>query len=167
MNNQDKLDYLEIEFERRKKLPRLVKNNINTVIFQNLITAAILTSYFCIVDVVFFKVDGNTFETFLKYFSLIMAAITIITFEKAYKARSIKLMSFGIEFLFSGILSLYIPYIYLHTDVKTRFIVMVMPAILVVYYLIKSLFIYKEKQIQYRSENMSDVKEILKYDEEG
>ena len=106
------------------------------------------------------------FENFLKYIALIMIAITIVTFEIAYRKQSKKFMSFGIEFLCSGIISLYVPFIFLHTTVILRFIVMVIPAFLVVYYIIKSFFIFKRREIIYQSENISDVKEILKYEEE-
>ena len=43
---------------------------------------------------------------------------------------------------------------------------MAFPAVLVVYYIIKSFLVFKRREIVYRNENMSDVKEILKYDEE-
>ncbi len=166
MENDDKLNYIENEIERRKRLPKTLRKSINDIIFQNLITAAILTGYFCIVDIMFFVLSSTQFENFLKYFSLIMVAVTIVTFEIAYKRNSKKFLSFGVEFLLSGILSLYIPFIYLHTNVATRFVVMIVPAILVGYYLVKSFLIFKRKQIQYRSENLSDVKEMMRYTED-
>ena len=166
MDDKDKINYLGIEIEKRKKLPRAIKKSINDVFFQNLIVAAILTCYFLIMNVSFFVMEPEKFENFLKYIALLMIVFTIITFEIAYKKQSKKFMSFGIEFLLSGILTLYIPFIYLHTTITMRFIVMAFPAVLVVYYIIKSFLVFKRREIVYRNENMSDVKEILKYDEE-
>ena len=166
LNDQDKINYLGIEIERRKKLPRAMKKSFGSVIFQNLIAAAILTCYFLIMNISFFIMAPEKFENFLKYIALFMIAITIVTFEIAYRKQSKKFMSFGIEFLLSGILTLYIPFIYLHTTVHLRFLIMILPAFLVIYYLIKSFLIFKRREIIYRSENMSDVKEILKFDEE-
>ncbi len=166
LNEQDKINYLGIEIERRKKLPRAIKKSIHNVIFQNLIAALIITCYFLVMNVSFFVMSPEKFENFLKYIALIMIAITIVTFEIAYRKQSKKFMSFGIEFLCSGIISLYVPFIFLHTTVVLRFAVMAIPAFLVVYYLIKSLFIFKRREIIYQSENISDVKEILKYEED-
>lgn len=166
MNEQDKINYLGIEIERRKKLPRAIKKSIHNVIFQNLVAAVIIACYFLVMNISFFVMTPEKFENFLKYIALIMIAITIVTFEIAYRKQSKKFMSFGIEFLCSGIISLYVPFIFLHTTVILRFIVMVIPAFLVVYYIIKSFFIFKRREIIYQSENISDVKEILKYEEE-
>ena len=165
MESDERLNYLENEIERRKRLPVTVKKNIGNIVFQNLITAAILTGYFCVIDFMFFKMNQEQFESFLKYFSLIMIAVTIATFEIAYRNDSKKFLSFGVEFLISSILSLYIPFIYYHTDVRTRFIVMIIPAILVVYYLIKSLWIITRKKFRYQSTNISDVREMMHYSE--
>lgn len=166
LNEQDKINYLGIEIERRKKLPRAIRKSIHNVIFQNLIAAVIITCYFLVMNISFFVMPSDKFESFLKYIALIMIAITIVTFEIAYRKQSKKFMSFGIEFLCSGILSLYVPFIYLHTTVTLRFIVMIVPAFLVIYYVVKSFFIFKRREIIYQNENISDVKEILKYEED-
>ena len=100
----------------------------------------------------------------MKYFALGIILITVIDIEIAYRKNSIKLWIIGGEFLISGIVSLYIPYIYLHTNNIIRIIIMILPAILVVYYFLKSYIIYRQKRFHYQN-NLSDVKEIMKYDE--
>ena len=97
----------------------------------------------------------------MKYFALSIILFTIIIFEIAYRKDSIKYTVIGIELLICGILSLYIPYIYLHTTKTLRNMIMILPAGLVIYYGVKSLFIFKQKQFKYQN-NLSDVKEIVK-----
>ena len=67
----------------------------------------------------------------------------------------------GIELFLCAVLSLYIPYIYLHTTAYLRNSIMILPAVLLIYYAFKSFVIYKQNQFKYRN-NLSDVKEILK-----
>ena len=78
-----------------------------------------------------------------------------------YRKDSKKLALIGIELLACSRLSLYIPYIYLHTSEMFRNITMICPAILAIYYMFKSFGIYKTRKFKYQN-NLSDVKEILK-----
>lgn len=160
----EKAKLMQLEIEKKRKLPREVKNNINTIIFQNLLAATVIMAYFCAINISYYKVENNIFEEYMKYFALGIILITVIVIEFAYRKNSIKLWIIGIEFLASGVLSLYIPYIYLHTNNIARITVMVVPVGLVIYYLFKSFVIYKQKQFHYQN-NLSDVKEIMKDDE--
>ena len=160
----EKAKLMQLEIEKKRKLPKEVKNNINTIIFQNLLAATIIMAYFCLINVTYYNFENNIFEEYMKYFALGIILITVIDIEIAYRKNSIKLWIIGGEFLISGIVSLYIPYIYLHTNNIIRIIIMILPAILVVYYFLKSYIIYRQKRFHYQN-NLSDVKEILKYDE--
>lgn len=155
---------MQLEIEQQRKLPKEVKDNINTIIFQNLLAATIIMAYFCLINVSYYNFENNIFEEYMKYFALGMILITVLDIEIAYRKNSIRLWIIGIEFLIIGVVSLYIPYIYLHTNNILRIIIMILPAILVIYYLFKSLIIYKQKKFHYQN-NLSDVKELMKYDE--
>ena len=152
---------MQLEIEKKRKLPKNVKENINLVIVQNLVAAAILMTYFLIVNITYYTVESIKFEEYLKYFALGMILITVLAFEIAYRKKSMKICTFAIEYLASSVLTLYIPFIYLHTHSIVRILVMILPTILVVYYLFKSFAIFKKKKFQYQN-NLSDVKEILK-----
>ena len=157
----EKAKLMQLEIEKKRKLPQNVKENISNVIFQNLIAAIIIMAYLCAINLVYYKVDNNMFENYMKYFALGIIVLTIIAFEIAYKKDSLKFCLIGIELLICGVLSLYIPYIYLHTTKQLRDIIMILPAVLIIYYAIKSLLIFKQKQFKYQN-NLSDVKEIVK-----
>lgn len=160
----EKAELMQLEIEKKRKLPKEVKDNINTVIFQNLLVATIIMAYFCIINITYYNFEHSIFENYMKYFALGIILITVLDIEIAYRKKSIRLWIIGIEFLVIGVVSLYIPYIYLHTNSIIRIIIMTLPAILVIYYLFKSLIIYKHKKNHYQN-NLSDIKEIMKYDE--
>lgn len=156
----EKAKLMQMEIEEKRKLPVSVKENIKNRIFQDLVVAAIIMLYFCIVNFIYYKLDSNKFEEYLKYFALALIFATVITFEIAYRKNSINSMIIGIELLGCGVLSLYIPYIFLHTDSALRISVMILPVTLIGYYSAKSFAIYKKRQYEYHK-NLSDVKEIV------
>lgn len=160
----EKAKLMQLEIEEQRKLPKEVKDNINTVIFQNLLAATIIMAYFCLINITYYNFENTIFEEYMKYFALGIILITVLDIEIAYRKNSIRLWIIGIEFLIIGVVSLYIPYIYLHTNNIVRIVIMILPAILVVYYLFKSLIIYNQKKFHYQN-NLSDVKEIMRYDE--
>ena len=78
-----------------------------------------------------------------------------------YRKNSMKFAVIGIELLACGILSLYIPYIFLHTTKMLRLSIMILPIPILGYYMIKSLVIFKKDQFHYQN-NLSDIKELVK-----
>ena len=145
-------------------MPKEVKEKINTHILRSLIAAIVIMAYFCGVNIAFRKLSGLLFEQAMKYVGLLMILITIVTFEFAYRKPEWKLTFIGIELLSCSILSIYIPYIYLHASVGIKIAVLLLPVIFVLYYIIKSFLIFKKQQYDYQS-NLSDVKELLKNSE--
>lgn len=160
----EKAKLMQEEIENKRKLPKDVKEKINAHILRSLIAAIVIMAYFCGVNVAYKKLSGLLFEQAMKYIGLLMVLITIITFEFAYRKPEWKLTFIGIELLACSILSIYIPYIYLHTSSSVKIVVLLLPVILVLYYLIKSLLIFKKQQYDYQN-NLSDVKELLKNNE--
>ncbi len=163
---EDNAKLMQLEIEEKRKLPKNLKDKISTKIFQDLVVAVIIMAYFCIINITYYKLESYKFEEYLKYFALGIILFTVISFEIAYRKNSINIGIIGIELLACGILTLYIPYIFLHTTSALRVSIMILPAFLVVYYGIKSIIIFKQNQFQYRS-NLSDVKEIVKETEKS
>lgn len=156
----EKSKLMQLEIEKKRKLPQEVKENIKTNIFHNLLAATIILAYLVSINIMYYKFDSSRFELYMKYFALGIILITVIDIELAYTKNSKKLTLIGIELLICGVLSLYIPYIYLHTTAYLRNCIMILPAVLLIYYAFKSLVIYKQKQYDYQN-NLSDVKEIV------
>ncbi len=162
----EKAKLMQLEIEQKRKLPKNVKDKISTKIFQNLLVAVIIMAYFCVVNISYYKLESNKFEEYLKYFALGISVITVIAFEFSYRKNSLSMMIIGIELLLCGILSLYIPYVFLHTNATFRISIMILPIVLVIYYAIKSFILFKKNQLNYRN-NLSDVKEIVKETEKS
>lgn len=157
----EKAKLMQLEIEEKRKLPKKIKDNISTNIFQDLLVAIIIMAYFCIINFSYYNFENNVFEENMKYFALAIIILTVIAFEVSYRKNSVKLLIIGLELFACGILSLYIPYIFLHSTSALRISIMILPAFLVVYYGLKSFIIFKGKQLQYRN-NLSDIKEIVK-----
>ena len=160
----EKAKLMQLEIEEKRKLPQDVKENIKTNIFHNLIAAVIILAYLAAINVIYYNFKQNDFEYYMKYFALGIIVVTVIDLELAYKKDSKNLWLIGVELLACGILSLYIPYIYLHTTTYLRNCVMILPAVLLIYYAFKSMIIFKQNQFKHRN-NLSDVKELLNDDE--
>ncbi len=160
----DKAKLMQLEIDKKRQLPDRVKNNISTDIFQNIIIAIIIIAYLFAINLVYYNFESNIFEEYLKFFALGIILFTIIMFEIAYRKNSLKFCFIGIELLICAVLSLYIPYIYLHTTKELRVSIMILPCGLLIYYAIKSVLIFKQKKFSYQN-NLSDVKEMMKYTE--
>ena len=160
----EKAKLMQLEIEEKRKLPQDVKENIKTNIFHSFIAAVIILAYLAAINVMYYSFDQAIFEHYMKYFALGIIIVTVIDIEIAYRKDSKKLWLIGLELLACGILSLYIPYIYLHTTTYLRNCVMILPAVLIIYYLFKSVVIFKQNQFKHRN-NLSDVKELLSNDE--
>lgn len=157
----EKAKLMQLEIEEKRKLPKKIKDNISTNIFQDLLVAIIIMLYFCIINFSYYNVENSVFEENMKYFALGIIIFTVIAFEISYRKNSIKFLIIGLELLACGILSLYIPYIFLHSNSAFRISIMILPAFLIIYYALKSFIIFKRKQFQYRN-NLSDIKELVK-----
>ncbi len=161
----ENLELMQKEIESKRKLPKEVKDTIKTQVFYNFLVAIIIVIYLCIVNILFYQLTETAFESDMKIFALGMILVTVGMFEMAYRKESSKICIIGIELFICSIISLYIPYIYLHTNITFRQVVMALPVGLVLYYIVKAMIIYKEKKFQYQN-HLSDVKEMMQYTEE-
>lgn len=108
----------------------------------------------------FLNIDGPTFITDLKVFSLSILAIAIILFEFAYGKDDDKTALYGVEMLFVAIMSLVLLYTcILHKD-KFIAVANIVACIGVLYYLVKSISIYIREKLKWKK-TISDVKEIV------
>lgn len=157
----EKSKLMQLEIEEKRKLPLYVKEDIIQSVFYTLIVAIILVVYFLSINIMYYSIDGNKFEEYLKFYALGIIIATITLFEIAYRKNSKKIMVIGIELFICGVLTLYIPYIFLHTSKHLRMVIMIVPVItILIYYFIKSMFIVKANKDEYIN-TLSDVKDIV------
>ena len=152
LNNVDK-------FEEVKEVPTK-KKKIYKKVFANIILGIVVTLYFIGIGIGFLNIDGPTFITDLKVFSLSILAIAIILFEFAYGKEDDKTALYGVEMLFVAIMSLVLLYTcILHKD-KFIAVANIVACIGVLYYLVKSISIYIREKLKWKK-TISDVKEIV------
>lgn len=160
--DKKKIDEKQIaeQIETAKKMPRDEKKKIYKKVFLNILLGIIVTLYFIGIGVGFLNIEGPTFITDLKVFSLAILAISIILFEYAYGKDDDNTALYGIEMLFVAIMSLVLLYTcILHQD---KFIAAanIVACIGVLYYLVKSISIYIREKLKWKK-TISDVKEIV------
>ena len=154
--DKKKIDEKQIaeQIETAKKMPRDEKKKIYKKVFSNILLG------FIGIGVGFLNIEGPTFITDLKVFSLAILAIAIILFEYAYGKDDDNTALYGIEMLFVAIMSLVLLYTcILHQD---KFIAAanIVACIGVLYYLVKSISIYIREKLKWKK-TISDVKEIV------
>lgn len=113
INILEKAKLMQLEIEEKRKLPKKIKDNISTNIFQDLLVAIIIMLYFCAVNFSYYKFESNVFEEIMKYFALGIVILTVIIFELSYRKNSIKLLIIGLE-LFHVLFYRFIYHIYFY-----------------------------------------------------
>lgn len=160
--DKKKIDEKQIEeqIETAKKMPKDEKKKIYKKVFSNIILGIVVTLYFIGIGIGFLNIDGPTFITDLKVFSLSILEIAIILFEFAYGKDDDKTALYGVEMLFVAIMSLVLLYTcILHKD-KFIAVANIVACIGVLYYLVKSISIYIREKLKWKK-TISDVKEIV------
>ena len=160
--DKKKIDEKQIEeqIETAKKMPKDEKKKIYKKVFSNIILGIVVTLYFIGIGIGFLNIDGPTFITDLKVFSLSILTIAIILFEFAYGKDDDKTALYGVEMLFVAIMSLVLLYTcILHKD-KFIAVANIVACIGVLYYLVKSISIYIREKLKWKK-TISDVKEIV------
>ena len=126
------------------------KKKIYKKVFENIILGIVVTLYFIGIGIGFLNIDGPTFITDLKVFSLSILAIAIILFEFAYGKDDDKTALYGVEMLFVAIMSLVLLYTcILHKD-KFIAVANIVACIGVLYYLVKSISIYIREKLKWK-----------------
>lgn len=149
------------EITKKRKMTKEVKEKINQRIFCNCLVAIGIMLYICAIDVVYIYAKQEVVTIALKVFAMIFIAVTVGTFELAYRKDNGKMAVVGIELLIFSVIILYIPKIYVNVDQLLCQILLLTPLFCSIYYIAKSMMIYLKTEKEYQN-NLSDVKEIVK-----
>lgn len=157
-----KIDEKQIsqQIEKAQKMPKDEKKKIYKKVFANILLGIFVTLYFIGIGIGFFNIDGSTFITDLKVFSLLVLAIAIILFEYAYGKDDDKIVLYGIEMLCAAIVSLVLIYTCILHQEKFIIVTNLVACVSVIYYLVKSTSIYIREKLKWKK-TISDVKEII------
>lgn len=147
------------EIKENKKIPSEELGKINTRVFQNICLAVVSMVYLNFVILGFINIENAVFITDLKVFSMVLLTISIGVFEYAYKKDSGRCAASGIEILLLAFITMAFIYINLMWADKFIYIVAFITYVLAIYYVAKSIIIYKKMKKEYF---MNKMKEIIK-----
>ncbi len=161
LQQEEKLKSLEKEIIDKKKLPQEEENKINSKIFENMIIADILMTFFYLISLGSLNIETPIFMMDLKVFSIGLIVLTVIIFEISYKKENGNLCIHGIECLVVAIFMLFSTYLYTMYMKEFYMYVSIFAYIMAIYYAIKSIIIYRKMKKRY-IDNLSDIDEIIK-----
>lgn len=142
--NNEKLEKIKDEIKKSKKDSKeKVKNsNLRKNLVRNLAIAIIITIYFLFIDLGINSIPVTVYMLDLKTFTIFIAIISIVIFERAYKKDENYLAIHGIEMIFVGIETLLLLQLYSAGNEYFNYILLAITLGMIVYYLIKCLLIY-------------------------
>ena len=162
----EKEKLMQQEIEEKRKLTEEIKNKIDNKEFYNFWIAVAVLAYMIVVNFAYIKIDINEFKVFIKFATIILTFVIVSFFEISYRKDNLKYTLTAIELLILNLVVMYIPYIYTNQNIVLRRLIMLVPIYFGVYFSIKNCIIYKKEEFHHKN-NLSDIKEILKEDDES
>lgn len=129
-------------------------------IWKNIIIAVVLMIYFITINICYKNIERETVLIGLKVASILIMAISIITFEIAYKKDSGVIGITAIEILVIASHTLSIAHVVEASALDFRTYILTSSYIFSIYYVLKSIIIYTNEKRKYLK-SLSDIKEIV------
>lgn len=165
------MDTPEKEIENTKELAKKLKNVVIVPkeqkektykkLFINFIIAIVIFVYFFGLTMLFKKLSAQIFENTIHIISCVLVLGLIVLMEIAYRKDNDTLAMFSIELFVVTMLTIFMPYVFLHRGQTFRFLYSVSSIYIAIYYSFKCLIIYLRDMRKYKDE-LSDVKELVK-----
>lgn len=162
----DKADKATQIIDEKRKLPEDLKGKLDNYTFINLMISIALMIYMLAINVLYLNESIQIFATSIKVFAMLLIIIDVAIFEIGYRKDSIKIWIHGFELLICSILVLSLQYVYLYANDIVKHIFMLLPVFYSIYYVSKIIVEHIIETKKYRN-NLSDVKELVKDEEEG
>ena len=147
------------EIKAKKKLPSEEIIKINSRVFQNICLAVVIMLYLNFIILGFINIEKSVFITDLKVFSMAILLVSIGVFEYAYKKDSGRYTINGIEILMLSFITMILIYINIMWEGKFVYISAFFTYVFAIYYVAKSIIIYKKMKKEYF---LGEMKEIIK-----
>ena len=153
----EKSEKMVVEITKKRKMTDEVNRKLLKNIFFNFLLAIAIMAYICVENAVYIYCSDYVYNIISKF----LIIISVIMFEIAYKKDSGKVTIYGIELLVFSVIILYMPMMFINLDKFYSKIFLLTPLYCAIYYVGKSIVIYKKTEKVYQN-SLSDVKEILK-----
>lgn len=157
-NNIEKISKV---IEDKKKVPKGIKEKINSKIFENIIFIAIILLYLGALNLGMSNIPTENFLMDLKVFSMMLLVVTIIIFEIAYKKDKGEIWIHGVEIMLIAIFTSYLIYFYSIYYDTFGSVVFSFALVYIIYYAIKIL-VMRKRIIKEYGRSQVDIKDIVK-----
>lgn len=162
----DKADKATQIIDEKRKLPEDLIGKLDNYTFINLMISIALMIYMLAINVLYLNEPIQIFSTSIKIFAMLLIIIDVAIFEIGYRKDNIQIWIHGFELLICSILVLSLQYVYLYAHNILKNIFMLLPIFYSIYYVAKIIVEHIIETKKYRN-NLSDVKELVKDEEEG
>jgi len=152
---------IEEEIEKQYKLLPENKKQIIKKVIMNYLMAILIMAYFLLLIIGNRMLSKDIFVLGSKIADFVLLIITVVILEIAYKKDSGRITIFGIELLAISIFSLFIPYAFYELSENIKKYFMMAGLVMAVYYIIKSVIVYKLEKRKY-IKSLSDIGDIIK-----
>ena len=147
------------EIKKNKKVSNAELGKIHSRVFQNVCLAVVIMIYFNFVALGFVNIENSVLVTDLKVFSIALLVISVGIFEYAYKKDSGRHAAHGVEILLLAFTTMALIYVNLMWQKKFVYVVALITFVFAIYYVAKSIIVYKKMKKQYF---INEMKEIIK-----
>ena len=155
------IENLEKELEEKKKIPKDVREKINSKIFENIAYSAIIIVYFAALNFGMANIPTDNYIFYLKIFSVMFLIITIFSFEFAYKKDKGELWLHAIEVLVVSVFTIYLIYFYSIFYRTYGTLLFSAGIIFLIYFAIKIVILQRRIEKEYKK-SLIDIGEIVK-----
>lgn len=132
----------EIKESRKESKDKVKNSSLRKKLVRNLVITILVTIYFLFIDLGINSIPITAYILDLKTFSVFIAIISIVIFERAYKKDENYLAIHGIEMVVVGIETLLLLQLYSVGNEYFNYILLGITLGMIVYYLLKCLCIY-------------------------
>lgn len=159
---EDKKMIEELEkVKQEQTIPADIKKQMNDKVFKNIILAILIMIYLLFINMGFINIAQDVLVTDLKVFSITLAVLAIVLFERAYKKDSGELAINGIEVLVLAIATLISIGVLTTATAKFQLVIAAVSFLYGAYYTGKAIFEYVREKKKYLKQT-SDIKDIIK-----
>ncbi len=159
---EDKKMIEELEkVKQEQTIPADIKKQMNDKVFKNIILAILIMIYLLFINMGFINIAQDVLVTDLKMFSITLAVLAIVLFERAYKKDSGELAINGIEVLVLAIATLISIGVLTTATAKFQLVIAAVSFLYGAYYTGKAIFEYVREKKKYLKQT-SDIKDIIK-----
>ncbi len=164
MQKKEKVEEIEKIYEKRKKIPKEVSQEILKKIFTNVLKAIGIIVYFIVLNISYIKFQQELLTKEIEIFSGIFLLGGIIALEFAYKKDSGTIAITAIELLCLSLHTLTITHIVTVLKYDFRVYLLTSSYLIAIYYILKSIVIYTKEKQKYLA-SLSDISDIVKKEE--